>query len=85
MAGIDPKRPRQELVEKFKNQMKALDASCANYDSGEEWEAERLATTVFNLVFDDGKIVSLLTQLEVKESLKFVPSGGLHLVKAEMR
>jgi hypothetical protein len=78
MARKGLKRSHQELVGKFKNQMKALDASCANYDAGEEWEAERLSTTVFNLVFDDGDgIVSLLTQLGVKDSLKFVSSGGI--------
>lgn len=77
MARIGPKRPRQELVDHLKRQMKALDASAANYDSGEEWEAERLASTVFNLVFDGGDIVSLLSQLEVKNSLKFVSSGGV--------
>ena len=32
---------------------------------------ERLATTVFTLVHDGGPIVSLLSQIEVKNSLKF--------------
>jgi hypothetical protein len=32
--------------------MSALEASSKNYDAGAEWEAERLATTVFNLVHD---------------------------------
>jgi len=77
MTKFGPKRPRQELVEKFKNQIKALDASSANYDAGEDWEAERLANAVFNLVFDGGKIASVLSQLEVKDSLRFVSSGGV--------
>ncbi len=70
-------RSRQELVVKLRNQMKALDASCASYDSGEEWEAERLSTAVFNLVHDGGDLISVLTQLGVKDSLKFVSSGGI--------
>ncbi len=77
MARIGPKRPRQELVDHLKRQMKALDASAANYDAGEDWEAERLANAVFNLVYDGGKISSVLSQLEVKDSLRFVSSGGV--------
>jgi hypothetical protein len=72
-----PSRPREELIELYERQMKALEASCVAYDAGEEWEAERLATTVFNLVHDGGSIASLLSQLELKDSLKFVSSGRM--------
>jgi hypothetical protein len=57
-------------------QRAALAASCASFDKGNDWEAARLATTIFNLVHDDHrKITSLLTQLGVRASLRFVSSG----------
>jgi hypothetical protein len=77
MARTKPNRPREELVHLFKGQMNALGASSRGFDAGEEWEAERLATTVFNLVQDGGPLVSLLSQLEVKDSLKFLSSGRM--------
>jgi len=70
-------RSREELVSLLKGQMKALEASSKNFDAGEEWEAERLATTVFNLVFDGKPIVSLLSQLGVKDSLKFMSTSRM--------
>jgi len=76
MAGSG--RTHEELLDLLKGQRKALDASSKNFDNDEEWEAERLATTVFNLVFDHGKSVkSLLTQLGVKNLLRFVSSGRM--------
>lgn len=69
-------RPREEVVRKFRIQQRALVASCANYDSGEEWEAERLSTAIVNLVHDWGKeYTSILTQLGVLHSLTYVSSG----------
>jgi hypothetical protein len=76
MARGKQARSREELVHLFKNQMSALEASSKNYDAGAEWEAERLATTVFNLVHDGPPIISLLTQLGLKDSLGYVSSGG---------
>src|SRR5258708_10006160 len=55
-------RPRAELIELLKHHRQALAASCTSYDSGNEWEAARLATTVFTLVHDGGSIISLLTR-----------------------
>jgi hypothetical protein len=75
MAG--QKRSREELANLFKGQKKALEASSKNFDDGEEWEAERLATTVFNLVFDGKPLISLLTQLGVKDSLKFMSTSRM--------
>jgi hypothetical protein len=77
MARQKPNRTREELEHLLRGQMKALEASSANFDAGEEWEAERLATTAFNLVHDGGSIVSLLSQIEVKDSLQFVSSGRM--------
>ncbi|MGY3130882.1 hypothetical protein ACVWZM_001564 [Bradyrhizobium sp. USDA 4501] len=76
--NFGPKRPRDELIQKFKNQVKALDASAASYDAGEHWEAERLSSAVFTLVYDHGSIASLLSQLGVKDELGFVSSGGVN-------
>ena len=73
MAHI--KRPRAELVEHLKDQRAALAASCAGFDSGNQWEAARLATTVFTLLHDGGSIVSILTQLGLRASLRFVSTA----------
>jgi hypothetical protein len=51
--------------------------SNAGYDSGLRWEAKRLATAVYTLVHDAGKIRSLLGQLGYKEKLGFVSSGKM--------
>lgn len=63
MATQKQKRPREELIGLLKGQRGALAASCKGFDAGEEWEAERLATTIFTLVHDGGPIFSLLGQL----------------------
>jgi len=77
MSRQKPKRSREELLHLLKGQMKALEASSRSFDAGEDWEAERLATAVFNLVQDGGSMVSLLSQLEVRDSLKFVSTGRM--------
>ncbi|MBR1201864.1 MULTISPECIES: hypothetical protein [unclassified Bradyrhizobium] len=58
-----------------KNQLSALDASAAGYDTGKEWEAERLSAAVFTLVHGRGSVSSLPSQLGV--TLRFVSSGGV--------
>jgi hypothetical protein len=72
-----PKRPREELEQLLAHQRKALASSCAAYDSGEHWEAERLANAVFTLFHDGGSIVSLLTQLGLLDSLSLISSGRI--------
>jgi hypothetical protein len=72
---VGAKRPRAELIKLLAEQREALAASCESYDRGNEWEAARLATTVFTLVHDGGSISSLLTQLGLRGSLRFVSSG----------
>lgn len=72
-----PTRSREELVKLFAEQRAALAASCENFDKGNEWEAARLATAVFTLVHDGGGILSLLTQLGLRASLRFRSSGRL--------
>lgn len=70
------KRSREELLQLLTEQRGALAASCENFDRGNQWEANRLATTVFNLVHDASKsITSLLTQLGLRSGLRFMSSG----------
>jgi hypothetical protein len=68
-------RPRAELIDLLKQHRQALAASCASYDNGNEWEASRLATTVFTLVHDGGSIISLLTRLGLRSGLKFISTS----------
>jgi hypothetical protein len=74
---VGAKRPRAEFVQLLAEQRQALVASSENYDKGNEWEAARLAATVFNLVHDGGGIRSLLTQLGLRASLRFVSTGRI--------
>ena len=68
-------RPRSELIRLLAEQRAALAASCEGYDKGNEWEAARLATSVFTLVHDGGDIQSLLTRLGLRAGLRFVSTG----------
>jgi hypothetical protein len=73
---VGGKRTRAELIQALAQERQALAASCANYDKGNEWEAARLATVIGNLVFDGGRSIrSVLTQLELRDFIKFVSSG----------
>lgn len=71
------KRPRAELVKLLAEQRAALAASCEGYDKGNQWEGARLATTVYTLVHDGGGIRSLLSQLGLRASLRFISSGRI--------
>jgi hypothetical protein len=72
---VRAKRPRSDLIQLLSEQRQALAASCAGYDNGSEWEAARLATTVYTLVHDGGSILSILTQLGLRAALRFVSTG----------
>jgi hypothetical protein len=74
-VGRAQSRDRSELVALLAEQRAALAASCESFDKGNSWEAPRLATAVFNLVHDGGSIKSLLTQLGLRASLRFISSG----------
>jgi hypothetical protein len=74
-CDVGAKRPRAELIQLLTEQRQALAASCEGYDRGSEWEAARLATTIYTLVHDGGSITSLLTQLGLRSSLRFVSTG----------
>jgi len=68
------KRSPGEIAGMFAIQRYAMEKSCAAYDSGEIWEALRLATSIYTLVHDRGRNRSILTQLGIKDSLRFVTS-----------
>lgn len=65
------------MIKLLADQQAALSASCSGFDKGDDWEAPRLANVVFTLVHDGGQIVSLLTQLGLRASLRFISSGRL--------
>jgi hypothetical protein len=69
-------RTRDELVEALAEQRGAIRASGASFDEGELWEAKRLAAAVYVLVHDGkGRTKSLLTQLGVRASLRFLSTA----------
>jgi hypothetical protein len=77
MAMIRPpwKRSPKETADALIAQRKALASSCAAFDAGDRWEAQRLANAVYILVYDKGAIKSILGQVGIKDSLLFRSSG----------
>ena len=65
-----------ELMEHLNEQMGFLRRSAEHYDGGDFSEAKRLATTLRVLLHDSEKSKSLLTQLSVKDKLRFVDTAG---------
>lgn len=74
-SDVGTTRPRAELISLLADQRAALAASSEGYDKGNQWEAARLATVVLTLVHDGAAITSLLTQLGLRASLRFVSTG----------
>lgn len=71
------RKTREEIAQTLRDQISALEASAAGYDAGNKWESTRIATTVHTIVHDGGKNnKSLLTQLGMRPSLRFVSSGN---------
>lgn len=60
-----------------------LNASAENFDKGSLWEAKRLATSVHTIVYDgrpNSNSRSLLSQLDIRNNIKFVATGEpIHL------
>jgi hypothetical protein len=66
-------KPRSEVVEHYNNCRSAIEASCRSYDAGNDWEAARLATSIYALIHDGGKNSrSILTQLGLRSTMRFV-------------
>jgi hypothetical protein len=69
-------RENGELEYKLEIQKRALAASASAFDSGELWEAERLAVTAYTILHDGGtRTRSLLTQLGFKNKIRYVSSS----------
>src|SRR5579862_8153596 len=64
-------RSREEVVNALATQRRHMAASCAAFDAGKYSEALRLATCVYTIVHDGGKIRSILAQLGTKETHVF--------------
>ena len=63
-------RTPQELEDALAEQVSALASSCKAFDAGDQWEAKRLATTLYTLLHDGGRNSrSLLGQIGRKEIL----------------
>ena len=66
-------REEGEFREQLVVQIRHLRRSAREYDDGDEFEAQRLAVTIRNLVHDGpGRTTSLLTHLGVKSTLRYV-------------
>lgn len=56
-------------------QLAAFRASLQGYDSGQLWEAKRIASSIYILCFDgSGRTKSLLGQLKIKDTMGFFSS-----------
>jgi hypothetical protein len=68
-------KTKQELEDELVEQMQALRSSLANYDSGEKWEAKRIATSLYTLCHDgSGRSKSLFGMLGLKSKLRCISS-----------
>jgi hypothetical protein len=66
---------RRELLSHLEEQRSFLARSSAAYDSGFEDEAKRLTLTIRVLLHDTAQSQSLLTQLQIKNSLRYTDSA----------
>lgn len=66
-----------ELFDHLKDQMSFLEVSNRLYKEGKVAEAKRLATTIRVLVHDTASSRSLLSQMGLKETLRWVSSGSV--------
>jgi len=69
-------RTQEELRAALLHQRLAIEKSSAAYDAGETWEALRLAPPIYNLVYDHKRTKSILDQLGVKTSIRFISSSA---------
>ena len=74
-AMADYKLGREDLLELFREQLEFLEWSAESFDSGFEGEAKRMATAIRVLVHDTRVSHSVLTQLEVKSSIKYLDTA----------
>lgn len=67
---------RQELIKHLQENLEFLRASCNSFDGGFYAEAKRLATTIRVLSHDTPNSKSILGQLGIKSSIKFVNTAS---------
>jgi hypothetical protein len=72
------KRTRDDIAKAFAIQRKFLSASCNAYDSGQKYEALRLASVVFTLLHDGGKnSQSVFSHMGLKNKISFVSTSRM--------
>lgn len=65
-------RTQAEIEQELKEQLLAFRASCEAYDSGSEWEAKRIAASIYILCKDGNRnTTSLLKQAGIRGKLRF--------------
>src|ERR1700730_8897144 len=90
-----PRQTQVDLERHLREQHQFLLRSAAAFDQGFEAEAKRLATVIRVLLHDTASSRSLLSQLHVKKTLKYVdtalefnpnnllPTGGLTMMRLQ--
>lgn len=69
------KRDTSEIIEHFLEQLKFLNKSCAEFDSGDESEAKRISVTLRNILKDTDKDTSILKLLN-KKGIAFLDTSS---------
>lgn len=70
------RRSQEDLEQALAQQVRFLETSCNAFDAGDEMESLRIATTLRVLLHDTRVSQSLLTQLGIKSTVKFVDSAS---------
>lgn len=69
-------RTKDDLVDELRDQVGFLKRSSESFDDGHEGEAKRLAATLRLMLHDHGRSSkSLLSQLEIKEEMRFLDTA----------
>lgn len=74
MSAFEPKT-RDELERNFVEAFERLVRANAAYDQGHWGDAPNIAKEAFNFVHDYGRLVSLLTHLDLKAHMKFLSTA----------
>lgn len=76
------KKTKQELEIELHEQLLAFRSSIESYDKGVEWEAKRIASSIYILCFDgSGRTRSLLGLLGIKNKIKYLSTYNLPKVE----
>lgn len=72
------KLDKRELLEHWNDQLKFIQSSISEFDSGNEKESRRIATSLRILFHETPNSHSLISQIGLKCSIKLWSSGGLY-------